>query len=295
MGPRQVWLDTVRRIETLGYSSFLVLDHFVRGLDPIAALAAAAIASPTLRLGSMVFDNDFRHPATLAKAAATIDVLSDGRLELGIGAGWLREEYDQTGIPFDSAGKRIDRMVEAIHLIKQSFGEERTTFAGEHYAVTDLLLPPKPVQKPHPPIVIGGGSKRILTIAGREADIVGITTRAMPDGSKDTEDMTAEATDRKIGWIRDAAGDRFSEIELTTMATTIAVTDDREGVAGAIAGKLGLTAEQVLGSPQALIGTVDQIANDLHVKRERFGISYFVVLDDQIDALAPVVSRLAGT
>ena len=182
----------------------------MRGFDPVASLMAAAMTSEKLRIGSFVFDNDFRHPASLAKAVATLDVLSGGRLELGIGAGWLKEEYDQTGIPFDSPGVRITRMIEAVRLIKRIFTEEHpVSFAGEHYAVTDLICPPHPVQKPHPPFIIGGGSKRILTVAGQEADIVGITTRARPDGSKDTADNTAEATAQKIAWVREAAGERF--------------------------------------------------------------------------------------
>lgn len=151
MGPRQEWLDTVRRVEDLGYSAFLVIDHFVRGLDPVAALGAAAFATTSLRLGSMVFDNDFRHPAVLAKAAATIDVLSGGRLELGLGAGWLREEYEQTGIPFDPAGVRIDRMIEAVQFLKRVFVEDEVTFSGKHYSMMNLVMPPKPVQQPYPP------------------------------------------------------------------------------------------------------------------------------------------------
>ena len=217
-GPRDEWIAMVRRVEEMGFSSYLALDHFVRGLDPTASLMAAAMVSDRLRIGTLLFDNDFRHPALLAKAAASMDVLSGGRLELGIGAGWLKEEYDQTGIPFDSAGVRIERMVEAVHLIKRIFTEEHPiSFAGRHYTVTDLICPPHPVQKPHPPIIIGGGSKRILTVAAQEADIVGITTRARPDGSKDTADNTADLTAEKIGWIRDAAGERFDQIELNVI------------------------------------------------------------------------------
>ncbi len=198
-GPREPWLAMVRRVEDLGFGSYLALDHFVRGLDPVASLMAAAMATRTLRVGSFVFDNDFRPPALLAKAAASLDVLSGGRLELGIGAGWLKEEYDQTGISFDPAGMRIERMTEAVHLIKRIYTEEHpVSFAGDHYTVTDLICPPKPVQQPHPPIIIGGGSKKILSVAAREGDIVGITTRALPDGAKDTADMTPAATARKI-------------------------------------------------------------------------------------------------
>lgn len=294
MGPRDAWLTTLRRVEDAGYSTFLVLDHFVRGLDPIAALGAAATATETLRLGSMVMDNDFRHPVVLAKAMATIDVLSEGRLEIGIGAGWLREEYEQTGIPFDPPGVRIDRMVEAVHLMKRAFVEDSVTFAGEHYTTTNLVMPPKPVQQPWPPIVIGGGSKRILTVAGQEADIVGLTTRALPDGSKDNADMTAASATRKASWLREAAGDRFDELELTIMVSDVVVTDDRHAAADRLAAGLSVNGEDVLESPHLLIGTINEMVETLERRREVFGISYYVVVEGNMEKLAPVVARLAG-
>ena len=294
-GPREDWLAAVRRAEAHGYASWMVLDHFVRGLDPIAALAAAAVATSRLRLAGFVFANDFRHPAVLAKAAASIDVLSDGRLELGIGAGWLREEYEQAGIPFDPPGVRIERMTEALRLIKRLFAEDPVTFAGHHYAVRGLTLPPKPVQLPHPPIIVGGGSRRILSVAAREADIVGVTTRAHPDGSKDTADMTAAATARKLGWIREAAGERFADLELNIICPTVVVTDDRRGAAERLASDFGVTPEELLDAPPALIGTVDEIVETLRERRERYGFSYVVVLETAMDDFAPVVARLAGT
>lgn len=295
LGPRDAWLDTIRRIEAAGYDTYVLMDHFVRGLDPIATLGAAAIATTTLRLGSMVFSNDFRHPAVLAKAMATVDVLSGGRLEIGIGAGWLREEYDQAGIPFEAAGVRIDRLVEAVGLMKRAFSEDRVTFEGQHYRTEALDLVPKPVQRPHPPFVIGGGSKRILSIAAREANVVNITTRALPDGSKDVGDMTPERLDTKIGWVRDAAGDRFGGIELASTVTDVIVTDDRKGAAENLAASFGVTAEDVLASPHALIGTVEQMIEDLHQRRERYGFSCFVVREGDEETFAPVVARLAGT
>jgi probable F420-dependent oxidoreductase len=295
LGPRREWLESLRRTEANGYSTYVVMDHFVRGLDPIATLGAAAAATSTLRLGSMVVANDFRHPAVLAKAMATVDVLSEGRLEIGIGAGWLREEYDQAGIPFDSAGVRIDRMVEGVHLMKRYFTEEQVTFTGEHYRTQGQILVPKPVQRPHPPFVIGGGSRRILSIAAREATTVNITTRALPDGSKDAADMTPERLDTKIGWLRETAGNRFDDLELASMVSDLVVTDDRQGCAQHIAGKLGVTAADVLASPHMLIGTVEQMVEDLQQRRERFGISYYVVLEGDREKLAPVVARLAGT
>ena len=295
-GPRDEWLAMVRRVEDLGYASYLALDHVVRGLDPVASLMAAAMATTRLRVGSFVFDNDFRHPALLAKAAASLDVLSGGRLELGIGAGWLREEYDQTGIPFDPAGVRIERMTEAVRLIKRIFAEDHpVSFAGNHYTVTDLVCPPHPVQRPHPPIIIGGGSKRILSVAAQEADIVGITTRAHPDGSKDTTDMTAAATARKIAWIREAAGERFDAIELNVVVGDVVVAGDRPDAAARLANRYGVTPTEILASPLVLVGRVDEMVEQLLERRERYGFSYVVVTEPNLDELAPIVARLAGT
>jgi probable F420-dependent oxidoreductase len=232
----------------------------------------------------------------LAKAAASMDVLSGGRLELGIGAGWLKEEYDQTGIPFDPAGVRIERMVEAVRLIKLIFTEERpVSFAGTHYTVTDLICPPHPVQKPHPPFMIGGGSKRILTVAGQEADIVGITTRARHDGTKDTGDNTADLTLEKIGWIREAAGNRFDQIELNVIISDVVVTNDRRTAAEEIATQHGTSPEEVLASPQILIGRHEEMVEQLQANRERYGFSYIVVTELNMDKFAPVVGTLAGT
>ena len=295
MGPRDEWLAMVRRTEGLGYSSYLALDHLVRGLDPVASLTAAAMATTTLRVGGFVFDNDFRHPAFLAKAAATIDVLSGGRFELGIGAGWLREEYDQSGIPFDPAGVRIDRMTEAVHLLKRIFREEHpVSFAGEHYAVTNLVCPPRPVQRPYPPFLIGGGGPRVLSVAGREGDIVGITTRARRDGTKETSDLTAAATDQKIAWVREAAGERFDQIELNVVVGDVVSTADGRVEAERLAARYGVTAAEILESPQVLIGSVDEMVERLLERRERFGFSYVVVTEPNLEALAPVVARLAG-
>lgn len=293
-GPRDPWLETVRRIEALGYDSLSWPDHFVRGFEPVAAMAAAAIATERLRLSGFVFDNDFRHPVVLAMSAGSIDILSNGRLELGIGAGWLKEEYDLSGIPFDPAGVRIARLEEAVQLLKMLLSGEKTTFSGEFYTVDGLQIPPVPVQKPHPPLVIGGGSPKILSLAARHADIVGITTRALPDGSKDAADMTAAATERKIGWVREAAGDRFSEIELNTICPTVEITNDRRAAAERIAAGLPVTADEVLDSPAVLLGTVDEIAETLRERRERFGFSYVVILEPVVDAFAPVVERLSG-
>jgi probable F420-dependent oxidoreductase len=297
LGPTQDWLAMLRRAEGFGYTSYLALDHFVRGFDTVASLAAAAMVT-SMQVGSFVFDNDFRHPALTAKAAATIDVLSDGRFEFGIGAGWLKEEYDQTGIPFEPAGLRVAKLAEAVRLIKIIFMQEHpVSFTGEHYTVTDLICTPKPPSRPdrpHPPFIIGGGSQKILTLAGQEADIVGITTRARPDGSKDSQDLTAAATERKFNWVREAASDRFADLELNMMVNDIVITAERDAVADRLAGQYGLTRDEILESPLILIGSVDEMVAALEVRRERYGFSYICTTEPNMTTLAPVVARLAG-
>jgi probable F420-dependent oxidoreductase len=294
VGRREAWLASIRRIEELGYSSVSWADHLVAGMDPIASLAAAAVATERLRLTSFVLDNDFRHPAVLAMSAGTIDILSDGRLELGIGAGWMKPEYTKSGIPFDPPGVRIARLEEALQLLTQLFTGKPVTFRGEFYQVDDLTLPPVPVQQPHPPFVIGGGSRKILTLAGKYANIVGITNRALPDGAKDLEDLTAEAMERKVGWIREGAGERFSEIELNMICVRVIITDDREAAAAEMATQLPLSVEQILDAPAILLGSTDQIIATLQERRERFGVSNIVVLETVMEEFAPVVAALSG-
>jgi probable F420-dependent oxidoreductase len=294
MGPREEWLASIRRIEELGYNSVSWADHFVGGLDPIASLAAAAVATERLRLTSFVLDNDFRHPAVLAMAAGTIDILSGGRLELGIGAGWMKLEYIQSGIPFDPPGVRIARLEETLQLLTQLFTGNPVTFQGRFYQTEGLALPPVPVQQPHPPFVIGGGSRKILTLAGRYANIVGITNRALPDGAKDLEDLTAEAMERKVGWVREGAGERFPEIELNMICTRVVITDDREAAAADMAAQLPLTVDQILDAPAILIGSTDQIIDTLQERRERFGVSNIVIVESVMEAFAPVVAALSG-
>jgi probable F420-dependent oxidoreductase len=294
MGPREEWLASIRRIEELGYNSVSWADHFVGGLDPIASLAAAAVATERLRLTSFVLDNDFRHPAVLAMAAGTIDILSGGRLELGIGAGWMKPEYIQSGIPFDPPGVRIARLEETLQLLTQLFTGNPVTFQGRFYQTEGLALPPVPVQQPHPPFVIGGGSRKILSLAGRYANIVGITNRALPDGAKDLEDLTAEAMERKVGWVREGAGERFPEIELNMICTRVVITDDREAAAADMAAQLPLTVDQILDAPAILIGSTDQIIDTLQERRERFGVSNIVIVESVMEAFAPVVAALSG-
>jgi probable F420-dependent oxidoreductase len=291
------WREKARLVETLGYATVYLPDHFGDQLGPVAALMSAADATTTLRVGSLVFDNDYRHPIVLAKEAATLDLLSDGRLDFGLGAGWLASDYEQTGIPLDPPGIRIERMAEALQVIKGFFAGGSVSFTGKHYKVDGVEAAPVPVQKPHPPIVLGGGGRRMLHLAGREADIVSVNFN-LSEGRINRRLVhtgMAGATDEKVAWIKEAAGERFSEIEMSVTVFVANVTDDRVSVAEAMAAGLQTEPSEVLQTPHFLIGTVEQIIEDLQLRRERFGISYVVVPDEAAVSLAPVVERLTGT
>lgn len=290
------WVERARRVEQLGYSILVVPDHFRDHLAPVPALTAAALATTRLRVGSLVFSNDFRHPAVLAKEAATIDVLSGGRFELGLGGGWLRAEYDQTGIPFDAPGTRIERLEEAVTIIKGLLAGERVTFAGRHYTIADLEGRPTPVQRPHPPIAIGGGGRRTLTLAAREASIVGLVPRARRDGSGlDMTDLSDAATREKLEWVRAAAGDRFDSLEIHALIQAVAVGERRTAAADDLASRFKVARDVVLETPYVLLGTIEEICETLWERRERYGISYLTVFERDMEVFAPVVARLAGT
>ena len=291
------WAALARKAEELGYSTFTMGDHLDAQFSPTVGLMAAAAATSTIRIGALTYANDYHHPVVLAKEAATLDLLSDGRLELGIGAGWMTSDYEQAGIPLDPPGTRIDRLAEAVTVLKGLFADGRVDFHGDHYEVHGLEGSPKPVQRPHPPLLIGGGGRRILSLAAREADIVGLNFN-LHGGRIDASvgpDGTAEHTAEKIGWIREAAGDRFDDLELQVRIHLAMVTDDRVGLAEQLAPALGLTPEAGLASPHSLAGTVEQIVDDLVEQRDRFGISSIGISMSAMDEMAPVVARLAGT
>ena len=293
----QDWAALAREAEDLGYSTLFMPDHFGDQLAPVPALMAAADATTDLKVGALVFDNDYKHPVVLAKELATIDVLSGGRLELGIGAGWMASDYEQSGIPMDPAAERVDRLAEAVAVVKGLMAPGPFSFTGKHYRIAGLDGLPKPVQSPAPPLLIGGGGPRVLALAGREADIVGLNP-AVRSGQVDAaaaRDGGAEATDRKLGWVREAAGDRYSDVELTMLIYMAVITDDRAGTMAAAAPLFGLEPEGLEHYPHAWVGTVDQIAEDLIARRERWDVSYPVVQSvDTMRAMAPVVARLAG-
>lgn len=298
-----IWTARARRAEELGYTTFLIRDHFVPDffgpqLAPLPALMAAAGATRSLRVGTLVLDNDYRHPVVLAKEAATVDLLSGGRLELGLGAGWLRTEYERAGIAFDPPGVRLERLAEALHVLKELFADGPLTFSGKHYAIDGLDGFPKPAQRPRPPLLIGAGSRRMLRLAGREADIVSILGSSTRTGTllDEPAERLAEAMAQKIAWVREGAGDRFDDVELSTVIG-VTLTDDPCREAEALIRQRGWTAvapEQVLDMPSLAIGSIDGIADTLEARRERFGLSYYVVSDSALDTFAPVVARLRG-
>jgi probable F420-dependent oxidoreductase len=291
------WRDRARAIESMGYESLYLPDHFTDQPGPIAALMAAADATTRLRIGSLVFDNDYRHPVVLAKEAATIDLLSDGRFELGIGAGWLASDYEQAGIPYDSAGTRIERLEEAVQIIKKFFAGGEFSFAGKHYRIKGLDGGPMPVQKPHPPLLLGGGGRRMLRLAAREADIVHVNYN-LNEGRinpKLVRTGMAEATEEKVAWIKEAAGERLGAVDLGFTVFFASITDDRESLATTLAPAMGFEPRDVLEMPHFLVGTMVQIEEDLRARRERYGFSHVIVPGETADELAPLVERLAGT
>ena len=304
MGTREAWIAKARRVEELGYATLLLRDHFLPGtfgdqFAPLSALMAAAMMTSTLRLGSMVFDNDYRHPVVLGKEVATLDVLSGGRFEFGLGAGWMGSEYEQAGLPFDPPGTRIDRFEEALQIFKGLFADEPLTFAGKHYRITDIHSFPRPLQRPHPPILIGAGGRRMLAIAAREADIVGILAGPLNAGAPTVNDpaaYTAESYAQKIAWLRQAAGERFTQLELSVIMTTL-LTHNRSLGAEQIVqtrGWSGVSVEEILEMPTIFIGTMEQIAEQMLERREHFGISYYMTFDRSMEAYAPLVERLSG-
>ena len=300
------WLDFAREAEALGYSTLQCADHY--GMhEPLTVLAAAATVTSTIRFGPYVLCNDFRHPTVLARQAATVDVLSGGRLELGIGAGWYIDEYERAGLPFDRAPVRMARLEEAITILRGLFGDEPVTFAGDHYDVRGLDGFPKPVQRPSIPIVVGGSGPRMLALAARTADIVAFAVNTTAEGLIDSSDMRVDCLARKVDGVRAVAGDRFDDLELNTMITgPVIVTDDREQGAAGVMHFLrhggfpidvpdDFTEKDILQSPYLLIGTHDEIADQLVAQREEYGISYVTVISPSMRDFAPVVQKLTGT
>jgi probable F420-dependent oxidoreductase len=290
-------MDKARKLEDLGYSTLLVPDHLKQLFPPLIPLVSAAEAAKSLRVGTFVLNNDFRQPVILAREAATVDLLTDGRLELGLGAGHMRSEYDEAGIRFDPASVRIERLGEAVTIIKDLLEGRTANLQGRHYRVSEHRSFPTPRQQPRPPILIGGNGRRLLSLAATEADIVGFTGLGHQRGGAEVEvsGFRPKAVDQRVEWVRSEAGDRLGQLELNALVQRIVVTDDsRPAVAQITAERPELSGEDILSTPYLLVGTVDQIIEKLQAGRERWGFSYYVVFERMLDAFAPVVARLAG-
>jgi probable F420-dependent oxidoreductase len=293
--------ETARRAEGMGFDALVVPDHLIPQLAPIPAMATIAAATERLRIGAFVLNNDLRHPAVLAQDLASLDVLSDGRLVVAIGAGWNRPEYEAIGTPFDPTPVRQARLAEAIAVLKGCFADGPFSFAGTHYTITDHDAEPKPIQRPHPPFMIGGGGRRTLTLAAREAQIVGLAPRILPNGAGDPASVTMAANAEKIGWVREAAGTRFDDLELNVYPsmTGISVTDHALREARELSDRLHarsgvrVSAEELLEAPHIFIGSIEAFVTKFRRLRDELGISSIMV--GEVDELAPVVERLAGT
>lgn len=291
--------ETARHAEAVGIDTLVIPDHLVPQLAPVAAMAAITAISDRLRVTAFVLNNDLRHPAVLAQDLASIDVLSDGRLDVAIGAGWNRPEYDAIGLPFDPAPVRQARLAEAVAVLKGCFAEGPFSFHGSHYTINSYDAYPKPVQQPHPPFMIGGGGRRTLELAAREAQIIGLAPRLRVPGPDPTS-VSFEGTREKIGWVRQAAGDRFEALELNIYPsmTAICITDSPLSEATVASERLRqhgivIGAEELLDSPHIYIGTVDDLVAKFTRLRAELGITSIMV--GAVGELDPVVERLAGT
>lgn len=295
--PGRTWAETARAVEDAGYSSLHLPDHFGDQFGPLPAMAAAAAATTELIVGALVFDNDYRHPVVLAKDIATLDVIAEGRVEFGIGSGWMRTDYAASGIAYDDPKTRVDRFVEGVEIIQRIFAGEPFSYDGEHYSITDYTGLPTPYTPGGPKLLIGGGRPRMLRFAARHADIVGINP-TIASGEVDADaarDAAADRFDAKVALVRDAAGERLGDIELNALVMVCAVTDDPTATAEMIAPMFGVEPELVLESPSTAIGTVDGLCDEFERRRERWGLNYSIVQQDAFEQFAPVVARLAGT
>ena len=280
--PSEHWEERLQWLESAGFSTVLLPDHFSGQWDPLVTLAGAAGVTETLGLGTLVCDVDFRHPVVLAKMAATIQVLSKGRLELGIGAGWMESDYQTSGIPFDPIGVRISRLEEALEILRSLWRNEVTDAAGNYFSIHGMPRAADLGELPAPRLLVGGGGRRMLRLAGRHADIVGINPtlsqgRITPETARD---LTADRVREKIEWVEagaDEAGRSLSEIELNHLVFVLALTENPQPIREGIAQAFGMTPDQVTETPLALIGTPAEVRDRIEARREETGISYIVI------------------
>lgn len=291
------WASLLRRVETLGYSTLFLPDHLDGQWAPLPALSAAAVLTDRLRLGTLVLDNDYRHPLLAWKELTTLDVLASGRLEIGLGAGWMRSDYDEAGIAFDPAEVRIERLAESLAIMRQLWEHEEVTFAGKHYRLEGARGLPRPCSVPRPALIVGGGGRRILELAAREADIIGVNTSlgAGVIGPEAISGALPERFDQRIRWIRDAAGERFGELELQCLTYLAEVGRPQGRRLAELAPLAGVGPEVLAEIPLILVGTIDEVVETLLRRRERYGFSYVVIHEPELEAFAPIVARLQGT
>lgn len=290
------WRDLARKCEDMGYSTLYVPDHLDQQWAPMIACALAAEATTSLRVGTLVLDNDFRHPVLAAREAATLDVVTGGRFEFGIGAGWMTADYDESGIPMDRPSVRIARLAESLEIMRSLWQTGTATFRGEHYEVPGAKGFPVPVTPGGPPLVIGGGGRRILTLAGRYASIVSVVP-SLAAGFIGPEVAAGAILDRyhdRVRWVREAAGERADDLELQCWTAAVQVVPNADEVFESLAPLFDLTPDQLRAAPLALIGTASEIVETLRKRREELGFSYIVVHEPEMDALAPVIAELAG-
>lgn len=298
------FVKLAQRAEELGYDTFMIPDHLGPQIGPIAALGALAVATERIRIGTAVLANGFRHPVVLAKDAATIDVLSRGRLELGIGAGWLRDEFASAGLPYEAPAQRIEKLEESLQILDTLLRGRECNFEGKHYAVRGVTGYPRPRQGPRPPLAVGGGGPKLLAMAAKYADIISVAPPTAPSGKMLLSGITMNQTIERVARIREAAGERFADIELSWTITMIMLTDDRQSTAEMALGAIKqgfppnveadveLSVADLLDSPYVAIGTVEEIAEQIRRVRERTAMSYVGVYPTQMDAFAPVMTLL---
>ena len=291
------WQEIARKAESLGFSTLFVPDHLDDGqFSPIVAMTAAATATTTLRVGSLVFDNDYRHPVPLAREMATLDLISEGRLEVGMGAGWRRSDYEQSGIKYDPPGVRIARLSEAVGIMVSLWKDGTSTFTGEHYSVAGAVGLPKPYSHGGPSLIIGGGGRKILDLAARYAQIVGInpSLSAGVVGAEVAKTVGPEQFLERVAWVKESAGNRFEEIELQCLTVVANVTDNGYSWLSEVAPAFGVTVDEAMDIPIVLVGSVNEIVEALELRRQRFGFNYWVIHQQEMEAFAPVVAALNG-
>lgn len=296
---RAEFAEKARKIEALGYDTLTLPDHLADCVAPMPALVSAADATKHLRIGTNVLNNDLRHPVLVAREAATIDLLTDGRFELGLGAGSIKSEYDEAGLRFDRGRRRVERLAEAVAVIKGLLEGRRVNHPGHYYRIEGHSIGPAPIQKPHPPILIGGNGPQLLALAAREADIVGFSGITFRDGGASPPDLSAwsaAGVDERVQLVRNAAGkERYARLEINALLQRVIVTPNPRAAAEELTRQWNqLSREDILQTPYLLIGTIEQMVEDLLARRERWDISYYRVPDAYLDEFAPVVARLAG-